>query len=84
MDENELNQRRIGFMKAVNLLTKNADPQFRDIILESLGAFGDDLHREIESDEPDDAVRFSTVKPCPPGFHWDPIQQACVGDIVDS
>jgi hypothetical protein len=84
MNENELNQRRIGFMKAVNLLSKDADPQLRDTILDSLGAFGNDLHREIESEEPDDGAKSLPINPGPRGSHWDPIQQTCVADIIDS
>jgi hypothetical protein len=81
MNEDELNQRRIGFMKAVNLLTNSGDPDLRDKVLNALDAFGEDLHSHIESDDPSDDG--PAPNPCPPGFYWDANQKMCVPIIID-
>lgn len=83
MTDNELNQRRVGFISALNLLAANADPALLAQITAVLRSQGADLHKEIENPQTEDSLDLSEANPCPPGFYWDPAQQLCVPIIID-
>ena len=78
MDDNEMKQRREGFMTAVGLLLDRADPAARDSILEALKSTGDQLDSEIASGDSALAASEAGANPCPPGMIWDPVSKMCV------
>lgn len=83
MTENELNQRRAGFIAALNLLAASAEPAALEAINSVLGSHGADLYKEIEAPQSPDSVDLSSANPCPPGYYWDPVISACVPIIID-
>jgi hypothetical protein len=82
MNDDEMNQRRSGFMTAIGLLLENADPTAREGILTTLNSYGEDLHKEVEVETYSKAAADEGVGPCAPGFRWDPELQMCVPIII--
>ena len=83
MADKELDQRRAGFISALNLLAASGDPALVAQISAVLRSHGADLYKEIETPQAGHSLDLSEANPCPPGYYWDPIQQLCVPNEND-
>lgn len=80
MNDDEMNDRRDGFMIAIGLLLENTEPAVRTEILKTLETFGNDLYLQLNNQSYAAAAAAEGVNPCTIGWHWDHVSLTCVPD----